>query len=101
MMSARAQGEAHIRHPQFVSSYTNFSPSHGIIATRYHDEHAADEYRCKPGETAAHTVATMHEIRDGLVYRWSDYWDMQRFISQFPAWFIAQMGKASAYDFTD
>ena len=31
-----------------------------------------------------HTFATMHEMKDGKVYRWSDYWDVQKFVGQFP-----------------
>jgi limonene-1,2-epoxide hydrolase len=48
---------------------------------------------------ASHTFVSMHEIRDGLIYRWSDYWDMQKFVGQFPAWFLEEMMKASADDF--
>ncbi len=55
----------------------------------------------KSGEIASHTFATMHEIKDGLVYRWSDYWDMNKFVLQFPDWFLEEMAKASAADFTD
>ncbi len=53
----------------------------------------------KSGEMASHTFVSMHEIRDGLIYRWSDYWDMQKFVGQFPAWFLEEMMKASADDF--
>jgi ketosteroid isomerase-like protein len=53
------------------------------------------------GETAAHTFASMHEIKDGLIYRWSDYWDMQKFVGQFPEWFLEEMMKSTAADFTD
>lgn len=55
----------------------------------------------KSGEIAAHTFATMHEVKDGLVSRWSDYWDMQKFVGQFPAWFLEEMMKSTADDFTD
>ena len=55
----------------------------------------------KTGEKAEHTFATMHEIKDGLVYRWSDYWDMQKFVGQFPEWFLEEMMKSTAEDFTD
>ena len=41
----------------------------------------------------------MHEMKDGLVYRWSDFWDMNKFVSQFPDWFLEEMAKASAEDF--
>ncbi|MEP4149068.1 MAG: nuclear transport factor 2 family protein [Halioglobus sp.] len=54
----------------------------------------------KSGETASHTFASMHEMKDGLVYRWSDYWDMQKFVGQFPEWFLEEMMKASADDFS-
>ena len=52
------------------------------------------------GETAEHTFCTMHEIRDGLISKWSDYWDMNRFVSQFPAWFLEEMMKSTAEDFS-
>ena len=53
------------------------------------------------GETAAHTFASMHEIKDGLIYRWSDYWDMQKFAGQFPDWFLEEMMKSTAADFSN
>ena len=43
----------------------------------------------------------MHEMKDGKVYRWSDYWDVNKFISQFPEWFLEEMMKSTADDFTD
>lgn len=55
----------------------------------------------KTGETASHTFASMHEMKDGLVYRWSDYWDMNKFVGQFPGWFLEEMARASAADFSD
>jgi ketosteroid isomerase-like protein len=55
----------------------------------------------KSGEEVGHTFATMHEMRDGLVYRWSDYWDVQKFVGQFPQWFLEEMAKSSSADFTD
>ena len=55
----------------------------------------------KTGEKAQHTFATMHEMKDGKIFRWSDYWDVQKFVGQFPAWFLAEMAKSSAAEFTD
>ena len=55
----------------------------------------------KTGEKASHTFVTLHEMRDGKVYRWSDYWDVQKFVGQFPPWFLEVMAKHSAADFTD
>jgi len=55
----------------------------------------------KSGETAGHTFCTMHEMKDGKVYRWSDYWDVNKFVGQFPEWFLEEMMKSTADDFTD
>jgi ketosteroid isomerase-like protein len=60
-----------------------------------------ESWTFKTGETAAHTFATMHEMKEGLVYRWSDYWDVNKFVGQFPAWFVEEMMKSTAEDFSD
>lgn len=52
------------------------------------------------GEMAQHTFATMHEIKDGKIYRWSDYWDVNKFVGQFPGWFLEEMAKSSEADFS-
>jgi ketosteroid isomerase-like protein len=67
----------------------------GDIAFLEHTE----KWTFKSGETAEHTFVTMHEMKDGLVYRWSDYWDMNKFVSQFPGWFLEEMAKSTAADF--
>lgn len=54
----------------------------------------------KTGEVAQHTFATMHEMKDGKVYRWSDYWDVNKFAGQFPDWFIEEMMKSTEADFS-
>ena len=46
-------------------------------------------------------VDQAHADLDGLVYRWTDYWDMNKFISQFPGWFLEEMARHSADEFTD
>lgn len=60
-----------------------------------------EKWTFNTGETCEHTFATMHEMKDGLVYRWHDYWDMNKFVSQFPGWFLEEMAKKSADDFSD
>ena len=59
-----------------------------------------EKWTFKTGETAEHRFCTMHEIKDGLVYRWSDFWDMNKFVGQFPQWFLEEMMKASEADFS-
>ncbi len=51
------------------------------------------------GEKATNTFATLHEMKDGKVSKWSDYWDVSGFVNQFPATFLEVMAKASEADF--
>lgn len=53
----------------------------------------------RSGEKARNQFATLHEMRDGKVARWSDYWDVSGFVAQFPPWFLEEMAKHSAEDF--
>jgi ketosteroid isomerase-like protein len=55
----------------------------------------------KTGETATNQFATLHEMKDGKVSKWSDYWDVGGFVGQFPESFLKEMAKGSAADFTD
>ena len=82
-------------HLQSQEQTTHHIAADGDVVFLDHTE----KWTFKTGETAQHTFATMHEIRDGLVYRWSDYWDMNKFVGQFPAWFIEEMMKHTPEDF--
>ncbi len=53
----------------------------------------------KTGEVIQHTFATMHEMKEGKIYRWSDYWDVQKFVGQFPPSFLKEMAKSTSADF--
>jgi ketosteroid isomerase-like protein len=53
----------------------------------------------KSGEKVQHRFCTFHELRDGKIVQWSDFWDVSRFVGQFPQWFLAEMAKSSAADF--
>lgn len=55
----------------------------------------------RTGEKATNQFATLHEMTDGKVSKWSDYWDVSGFVGQFPAWFLEEMAKRSAADFSD
>ena len=50
-----------------------------------------EKWTFKSGETAEHHFATMHKMKDGKVYRWSDFWDVNKFIGQFPDTFFEIM----------
>jgi ketosteroid isomerase-like protein len=55
----------------------------------------------KTGEKATNQFATLHEMKDGKITRWSDYWDVSSFVAQFPAWFLEEMAKGTTADFSD
>ncbi len=55
----------------------------------------------KTGEKATNQFATLHEMKDGKVAKWSDYWDVSSFVGQFPQWFLEEMAKHAAGDFSD
>ena len=40
------------------------------------------------GETMALDVASVHEIRDGKIIRWCDYWDMNVLTAAAPQWWF-------------
>jgi len=58
-----------------------------------------EKWTFKSGETAEHTFCTMHEMKDGKVSLWSDYWDVNKFVLQFPGWFLEEMAKSTEEDF--
>lgn len=60
-----------------------------------------EKWTFKSGEIAEHTFVTVHEMKDGKVIRWSDYWDMNKFVGQFPQWFLEEMMKSTEADFQD
>ena len=59
----------------------------------------SETWTFKTGETAINRFATVHEMRSGKICRWSDIWDVNKFITQFPVWFLETMAAAHASDF--
>jgi ketosteroid isomerase-like protein len=55
----------------------------------------------KTGEKATNRFATFHALEDGRITQWSDYWDVGRFVAQFPQWFLEEMARHSADEFSD
>ena len=58
-----------------------------------------EKWTFKSGETCEHTFCTVHKMQDGKVIKWSDYWDVNKFVGQFPGWFLEEMANNSAADF--
>ncbi len=55
-------------------------------------EHA-ELWKWHTGETALLPFVSVHEIRDGKIVRWHDYWDMQTLMNAAPAWWIEHIMK--------
>ena len=36
---------------------------------------------------------SVHELRDGAIVRWWDYWDLQTLMGAAPAWWIEHMAQ--------
>ena len=58
-----------------------------------------EKWTFKTGETCEHRFCTSHELRDGKIIGWSDFWDVNNFVGQFPAWFLQEMAKKQGADF--
>ena len=54
----------------------------------------------KTGEKATNRFATCHEMSDGKISKWSDYWDVASFVKQFPQWFLEEMARHHASEFS-
>jgi limonene-1,2-epoxide hydrolase len=48
------------------------------------------------GERAALPFVSMQELRDGVIVRWWDYWDLSTLMGVAPAWWIEHIMTASA-----
>jgi ketosteroid isomerase-like protein len=55
----------------------------------------------KTGEKATNRFATYHELRDGSISKWSDFWDVAGFVAQFPQWFLEEMAAHNESEFAD
>ncbi|HLN16171.1 MAG TPA: nuclear transport factor 2 family protein [Acidimicrobiales bacterium] len=56
----------------------------GDLVFTEHVEH----WRWPSGETMALPVASVHELRDGKIVRWWDYWDMAVLTQAAPDWWF-------------
>ena len=52
--------------------------------------------RFEHGEKLVNHFVTIHEVRDGKVQLWRDYWDLNTLMSQAPAWWIERLAKHDA-----
>jgi len=59
-----------------------------------------ETWHFETGEKLVNHFVTVHELADGKITLWRDYWDIQTMMNQAPAWWIEAIAKASAADFS-
>ena len=64
----------------------------GDIVVTEHTEH----WNWPTGEKASLPFVSMHEIRDGKLVRWWDYWDLSTLMNAAPAWWVEHIMSESA-----
>ena len=52
------------------------------------------------GEKLTNHFVTVHEVRDGRIALWRDYWDLNTLMAQAPQWWIERLAKFDASDFS-
>lgn len=52
------------------------------------------------GESVKNPFVTIHEVRDGKISLWRDYWDLNTLMAQAPRWWIERLAGFSAADFS-
>ena len=50
-----------------------------------------ENWRWHTGETISFPFTSIHEVADGVIMRWTDYWDLQTLLSAAPAWWIEEI----------
>jgi len=57
-----------------------------------------ETWHFETGEKVVNDFLTVHEVRDGKIALWRDYWDLGTLMQQAPAWWIERL---AAYDGSD
>ena len=53
------------------------------------------------GEKLTNDFVTIHEVRNGKVELWRDYWDLGRMMAQAPKWWIEKLAQHDSSDWSD
>ncbi len=61
--------------------------SEGDVVVTEHIEN----WRWHTGETISFPFTSVHEVSDGIIRRWTDYWDLQTLLGAAPAWWIEEI----------
>jgi len=53
------------------------------------------------GEKLTNDFVTVHEVRDGKIELWRDYWDLNRMMAQAPKWWIERLAQQDPSEWSD
>jgi limonene-1,2-epoxide hydrolase len=59
-----------------------------------------ETWHFETGEAVKNRFVTVHELRDGKIALWRDYWDLNNLMSQAPRWWIEHLAKHTAEEFS-
>jgi limonene-1,2-epoxide hydrolase len=59
-----------------------------------------ETWHFETGEAVKNRFVTVHEVRDGKITLWRDYWDLNNLMSQAPRWWIEHLAKHTAEEFS-
>ena len=58
-----------------------------------------ETWHFETGEKIVNPFTTIHELRDGKVSLWRDYWDIGNLMAQAPKWWVERIANFSEEDF--
>jgi limonene-1,2-epoxide hydrolase len=58
-----------------------------------------ETWHFETGEAVRNHFVTIHEVKDGKISLWRDYWDLNTLMAQAPRWWIERLAKFSPADF--
>jgi len=59
-----------------------------------------ETWHFETGEKVVNHFVTVHELRDGKITLWRDYWDLNTMMSQAPQWWLERVAGFTEADFT-
>ena len=59
-----------------------------------------ETWHFETGEVLRNQFVTVHEVRDGKIALWRDYWDLNTMMAQAPKWWIERLAKHDASEFS-
>jgi ketosteroid isomerase-like protein len=58
-----------------------------------------ETWHFETGEKVVNQFVTVHELRDGMITLWRDYWDLTTMMNQAPQWWIEQIMRHTEEEF--